>query len=91
MAYRSTPNTTTGFGPYYLHHGQEMVLPNRSDLKAQVSKENSHLDSRRENLKSNLILAYKSVKKTNQEFHLKNKRLYDRKAKLRSYQTRYIV
>jgi len=28
MAYRATPNTVTGFRPYYLLHGREMTLPN---------------------------------------------------------------
>ena len=34
-AYLSTPNTTTGFSPYYLLHGRQMVLPNSNDLKSQ--------------------------------------------------------
>jgi hypothetical protein len=54
MAYRSMPNTTTGNSPYYLLHGQEMVLPNSNDLKAKVPKENSDHDCRVENLKSSL-------------------------------------
>jgi len=45
MAYRSTPNTTTGFSPYYLLYGREMVLPNNKDLKAKVLKGNSNHDS----------------------------------------------
>ena len=87
MAYRSTPNTTTAFSPYYLLHGREMVLPNSNDLKAKVPTENSDHDSRLENLKSSLRLAYKLVKKANRKSHLKNKRLYDRRAKLRSFRT----
>jgi len=90
MAYRSTPNTITGFSPYYLLHGR-MVLPNSSDLKAKIPKENSDHDSRLENQKSSLRLAYNLVKKAKKKSHLKNKRLYDRKAKLRSFQTGDIV
>jgi hypothetical protein len=90
-AYRSTPNTTTGFSPYYLLHGRDMVLPNSNDLKAKVPKENSGHDSRLENLKSSLRLAYKLVKKANTNSHLKNKGLYDRKAKLRSFQASHKV
>jgi len=68
-----------------------MVLLNSNDLKAKVLKGNSNHDSRLENLKSSLILAYNLVKKDNKKFHLKNKRLYDRKSKLRSFQTGNIV
>jgi len=68
-----------------------MALPKSNDLEANIRKENSDHDSRLENLKSSLRLAYKSVKKANKKFHLKNKRLYDRKAKLRSFQTCDIV
>ena len=39
MSYRATPNTTTGFSPYYLLHGREMALPNSDNLKAKLSKE----------------------------------------------------
>ena len=91
MAYRSTPNTTTGFSSYYLLHGREMVVPNSNDLKAKIPTENSGHDSRLENLKSSLRLAYKLVKKANKKSHLKKKRLYDRKANLRSFQTGDIV
>jgi len=63
-----------------------MVLPNSNDLKAKVLKGNSDHNSRLENLKSSLRLACKLVKKANKNSHLKNKRLYDTKAKLRSLQ-----
>lgn len=68
-----------------------MVLPNSNDLKAKIPKENFDHDSRLENLKSSLRLAHKLVQKANKKSHLKNKRLYDRKAKLRSFQTGDIV
>jgi len=48
-------------------------------------------DCRLENLKSSLQLAYKAIKKANRQSHLNNKRLYDRKAKLRSFQVEDIV
>jgi len=87
IAYRSTPNTTTCISPYYVLHGREMVLPNSNDLKAKIAKENSDHDPRLENLKSNLRPAYKLVKKANKKSHLKNKRLYDSKAKLMTFKT----
>jgi len=37
MAYRATPNTVTGYSPFYLLHGREMQLPNQDDLKAKIS------------------------------------------------------
>jgi len=93
MAYRATPNTTTGFSPYYLLHGREMALPNSDNLKAKLPKEKENFDQDRrlENLKSSLRLAYKAVKKANRQSHLNNKRLYDRKLKLRSFQLGDIV
>ena len=88
MAYRATPNTTTGYSPFYLLHGREMTLPSSDDLKAKLSKEVESSDHthRLENLKSSLKFAYESVRKANRKSHLNNKRLYDRKAKLRSFE-----
>ena len=88
MSYRATPNTTTGFSSYYLLHGREMALPNSDNLKTKLPKEKENFDQdcRLQNLKSSLQLAYKEVKKANRRSHLNNKRLYDRKAKLRSFQ-----
>jgi hypothetical protein len=93
MSYRATPNKTTGFSPYFLLHGSEMALPNSDNFKSKLlkEKENFDQDRRLENLKSILKLAYKAVKKTNRQSHLNNKRLYDRKTKLRSFQLEDIV
>ena len=66
-----------------------MALPNSDNLKAKLPKEKEKFDQDRrlENLKSGLQPAYKTVKKANRQSHLNNKRLYDRKAKLRSFQS----
>ena len=88
MAYRATPNTTTGFSHFYLLHGREMSLPNSENLKPKLptDKENTAVDCRLENLKSSLRLAYESVKKANKQSHLKNEQYYDKKAKQRNFQ-----
>jgi transposase InsO family protein len=36
MAYRATPNTMTGFSPFYMLHGREMPLPNSENLKSSL-------------------------------------------------------
>ena len=91
MAYRATPNTATGYSPFFLLHGREMVLPNSSDLKAKISKKDPSHVQRLESLRSSLKRAYKSVAQNNRISHLKNKRLYDRKAKLRSFEVGELV
>jgi hypothetical protein len=91
MGYRATPNTVTGYGPFYLLHGMEMVLPNSSDLKAKVSKKNPTHEQRLENLKASPQLAYKSVARPNRSSHSRNKKLYDRKATQRRFETEDLV
>jgi hypothetical protein len=91
MAYRATPNTVTGYSPFFLVHGREMTLPSSDNLKARLPKEDSSQDQRLENLKSSLKTAYKLAAKANRKSHQNNKRLYDRKAKLRKFQVRDMV
>jgi hypothetical protein len=63
-----------------------MVLPSSDDLRAKLSKEVKDQGQARrlETLKTNLERACKLVKKNKKKSHLNNKRLYDRKAKIRS-------
>ena len=85
MAHRATPHCTTKHSPFFFLHGREMILPSQDNLKARVSGEN--LDQKRlKNLKTSLKTAYKSVAKANRMSHRNNKKLYDRKAKLRNFQ-----
>jgi hypothetical protein len=85
MAYRETPYSMTGYSPFYLLHGREMVLPSEGDLKAKVSHGIQDVDQvkRLENLKSSLKKAYKAVRLNNQKAHQKNKAYYYKKAKER--------
>ena len=88
MAYCATPNTTTGYSPFYLLHAREMTLPSSDDLKAKLSKELENYDNTGliNSLKYSLKLAYESVRKKNRKSHLNKKRLHDRKAKLTSFE-----
>ena len=70
-----------------------MALPNSDNLKAKLPKEKQNFDQydRLENLKSSLQLAYKAVKKAKRQSYLNNRRLYDWKVKLRSFQSEDLV
>ena len=91
MAYRATPNSVTKFSPFYLLHGREMPLPNNANLKAWVSRENPHHHQRLQNLRASRNAAYKCVNKPNKKAHQNNKRLYDRRAKLRKFKVGDLV
>jgi hypothetical protein len=88
MAYRATPHSTTKYGPFYLLHGREMLLPNVGDLKAKVSSNSQDVDQtqRLENLKSSLLRPYKAVRLNNRKSHQENKVYYDKKAKERKFE-----
>jgi len=91
MSHRATPHTTTGYSPFYLLHGREMVLPSTENLKARLPEDNTDEDQRLENMKSNLRLAYRLAAKANRKSHLNNKRLYDRKAKPWEFEVQDLV
>jgi len=65
ISYRANPHTTTGYSPFYLFQGREMVLLSTDNLKARLPKNNTDDDQRLENLKTNLRLAYKLAAKAN--------------------------
>jgi hypothetical protein len=65
MAYRATPNTVTGYSPFYLLHGRELTLPNQANMKAKVTENTPDHKQRLESLKSSLKLAYEAVAKAN--------------------------
>jgi hypothetical protein len=85
MVYRATPNTTTGYSPFYLLHGREMILPSSDNLKAKIAMDNPNHQQRLESLKESLRTAYEAVGQANKNSHQNNKRLYDRRAKLREF------
>ena len=59
MAHRAQPLSVTGYSPFYLMHGREMLLPGNDNLKARRVQESTSLDRRIENLKSSLGMADK--------------------------------
>jgi len=78
----------SGYSPFYLLHGREMVLENEGDLKAKISPDIQDIDhvQRSENLKSSLKKAYKEVRFNNRIAHQKNKACYNKKAKERKFE-----
>ena len=67
MAYRATPHGTSGYSPYYLLHGREIILPTSQDIWAKLSPDvrESECAHGLENLKSTLKTTYKSVRENN--------------------------
>ena len=86
MAYRATPHGTTGYSPYFLLHGREMVLPTTQDIRAKLSPKvkGTDYEGKLETLKSSLNIAYKIVRRNIRKSKETNRQYYDRKAKKRS-------
>jgi len=87
MAYRHTPHGSTGYSPYFLLHGREMVLPTTQDIRAKLSPKvkGTDYEGKLENLKSSLNLAYKMVRRNIRKSNETNRQYYERKAKKRSF------
>jgi len=62
-----------------------MRLPSNDSLKAWCVKEGISQDSRLENLKASLMMAYKSVAKEKKEAHQNNMKFHDRRPKTRHF------
>jgi len=75
MSRRASPHSTTGFSPFILLHGREMILHSHDDLKARITAENLDHKHRLENLKTSLKTAYETVAKANRNSHQTNKNL----------------
>jgi hypothetical protein len=93
MAYRGTPNCTSGYSPYYLLNGREMILPTSHDLRVKLTPDvrETEYAQRLEHLKSTLKSACKTVRENSHKSHATNKRYYDRRAKEKTFQIGDIV
>ena len=91
MAYRAKPISVTGHSSFFLLHGREMEIPNIINVKARISSENPSQKRSLDNLKASLNLAYKLVAEANRKSHQNNKRLYDRRAKVREFKENGLV
>jgi phytoene dehydrogenase-like protein len=75
MAYRATPNTITGYSPFFLLHGREIEIHSNDNLKARLITEDPNQDRRLENLRTSLKFAYKLAAKTNRSAPSEEERL----------------
>jgi hypothetical protein len=93
MAYCATPHGTSGYSPYCLLHGREMVLPTSHDLRVKLTPDVKETEQvpRLENLKSTLKTAYKLVRENSHKSHVTNKRYFDRRAQERKFEEGDIV
>ena len=86
LAYRATPHSTTGYSPFFLLHGREMITPANEDLRPKVPKPTQDPEQLVESLKASLRQAYQTVAKANRRPHVANKKHYDKRAKHRSFE-----
>jgi hypothetical protein len=93
MAYRSTVHGTSGYSPFFLLHGREIILPTTQSLRAKLSPEveaTEHAHKLR-TLKSRLRTADKIVRENARKSREKNRRYYDAKAQARSFNSGDVI
>jgi len=86
LAYRATPNFTTGYSLFFLLHDREMITPANEYLRPKVPKPAQCPEQLVESLKASVRQAYQTVAKANWRSHVANKKRYDRRAKYRSFE-----
>jgi hypothetical protein len=93
MSNQAAPSKVTGYSPFYLLHGREMIVPNTHNIRAKLSPEAERLDEagRLRKLQSALRLANKTARERIKTAHTRNKRYYDRTAERRDLREGYVV
>jgi hypothetical protein len=93
LSYNGTPHSATGYSPFYLMYGREVVLPTSQQLRVKLDPDLKHTDAaaRLENLQKSLQLAYKIVGRNQQKAYERNKRYYDRNATVRHFEEGDVV
>ena len=85
-AYRASPHYTTGYSPFFLFHGREMVTPASEKLRPKFPKPTRGPEQLIESLKASLRQAYSAVARANSKSYVANKERYDKCAKSRSFE-----
>jgi transposase InsO family protein len=87
LSYNGTPHSSSGYSPFYLIYGREVVLPTSQQLRAKLDPDLKDTDavSRLENLQKSLQRAYKIVGTNLRKSYDKNKKYYDRNASVRDF------
>lgn len=83
MSYRSTPQTTTKYSPFYLLHGREMRLP--TDWMTEDIQQDLSEDDFVNEIKRRFQIAYKQVIDNTEHRKEQSKRYYDKKAKDKNF------
>jgi hypothetical protein len=85
-AYRATPHSTAGYSPFSLLHGREIVTPTNENLRPKGPKPTKKPEQLIESLQTSLRQAYRAVAKANRKSYVTNEKLYDKRAKHRSFE-----
>ena len=83
MSNRASPHSTSGYSPFFLLHGRDMIQLHNHNLRAKLSPDAQRLDEagKLRKLQAIISLANKVVRENLRRSRARNKRYYDRAAK----------